>query len=86
LFYNHFATEVAHSALGKSLEAKDIATKAGKIRLRREIIHQVESYADFKLLKVLFLHMIGQPRDYIHLEDLPHLDLDTFLDVCRDIF
>ena len=39
LFYNHFTTEVGHSAQGKSSEAKELATKAGKVRLRREIIH-----------------------------------------------
>lgn len=32
------------------------------------------------------MFMISQPRDYLNLEDLPHLDPDTFYDICRQVF
>lgn len=30
--------------------------------------------------------MIGQPREYIQLEDLPRIDYATFMDLCRHLF
>lgn len=30
--------------------------------------------------------MISQPRDYLNLDDLPHLDPETFYDICRQVF
>lgn len=98
MFYNHFAAEVGHLT-GKSptislqtprhlqnAPPQGIQTKHGKIRLRRDILQMVESYGDFKLIKALFVHMIGQPREYIQLEDLPRIDAESFIDICRHIF
>ena len=63
-----------------------IHSKQGKIKLRRDIVHRVEEFGDFKLIKTLFVYMIGQPREYIQLEDLPRIDYENFIDICRHIF
>lgn len=47
---------------------------------------KIEQCGDLYLIKHLFTYLIGQPREYIQLDDLPRVDYDTFMDLCRQIF
>ena len=67
------------------LSPKDKETIKKKIKLRETIIHKIEDSGDSKLLKNLFGHIICQPRESIHLEQLPKVDLQSFEDVLNMI-
>ena len=50
------------------------------------MIKKIEQFGDQKLTKVLFEQLIGCQRDYICLDDLPKLDYESFIDICRHVF